>query len=301
MTMIVTDETVANEPAEEGGEPDGLSVNLFRPNPRDFPDIQRVGLADGDIIQLRHVRVQRYQNHLQAISARWSAWTVFHREESTGQWKCRPEREIGAIEVARLDELEEGLKNLKNLKTGGDGEPQAKRRKRPTLTVAEVVPGTYFDLIAEVKEVMAPPPEPGHRNLILRDYTAHSICGPNLLCTFWDQYADQAARFEPGDLVHVRNLLPKLLDANLVAVLHGDAAGNHVAKLTSSSPLVLELIKRKERWAESEMAAEQEEGVDLGAAIPEPPKPARMMTILEGWKGIPISSIASVLSYPKVR
>ncbi len=293
--MVVTDETVPMTSAN-ATEPDGIVVNIFRPSLNDFPRVEQVG---SEIVQFRHFRIQKYQANLQAVSARWSAWTVFYRE--LGEWKCRPERHISVDEIGELDHLisatDDSFTGAKRESLGPDELP--KKRARALQTIASLEENIFFDLVAEVVEIPEEQSEQEHRSFYVMDYTTDY----RLLIIFWDNFKSEIDKLVVGDLIQIAGLHCKAVEGQpdrLMGVLHGDANWilPKVKKIQPNSPLVQELLKRKERHTENTVAEKQVEDMvsNFVLTIKPLPNPTKVL-----WKNVPVTPIDAVLSHPKVR
>lgn len=308
--MVLTDDSVPTPVDASGTEPDGIVVNIFRPGLNSFPMVENT--TGRDIVQLRHVRIQRYQNKLQAVSARWSAWTVFRRDEE-GKWASSPPREIAASEIAELDSLEEAMAAKDSTSADApldfeEGErPLFKKRPRCLQTIAQLEPNTFFDFVGEVGSIGDS--SMGGTSFYFRDYSTDQ----NLSITFWDNFATEAEeKFTIGGLVYLSNIHAREANDRIVGSMHGNptgARGTFIKQLNRNSPLVQELLRRKEREEEHEIADQQQEDFSMRHVVPPPAKEPAPMALKKSpkkgpltkidWAGVPVTPVTSVLEFPK--
>lgn len=71
LRMFVVDETIESTFSQRGA----LPVQIFKSNLDEFPDIHQIG----EIIQFRHLKILKFENHLQALSNRNSRFNVFYQ------------------------------------------------------------------------------------------------------------------------------------------------------------------------------------------------------------------------------
>lgn len=228
MTMTVVDDSLYFENNDSAS---GLSVVIFKPDPSGFPDVR----SEDEIVQFRHMKIQTFQGSLQALCAKWTAFTVFSRNER-GQWVTRPERPVEPGEVMVLDRIAARTGHVAAVVRASPKKPQG----RQTLTIDLLRPDVYFDLIAEVVAVLSP--KPSQQTILLCDYTANAGIRVSpadfslpadyehrlMLTTFWDNFANKAGQLEEGQIIRVVNLRTKIISGGdlgsggLIAVLHGD-------------------------------------------------------------------------------
>lgn len=217
MTLIVVDDSTT-----ETDLGNGLSVSIFRPALEMLPKINAIG----NVVQFRHMRIQMFDNCLQAISTNWSAWTVFYQENK--EWRAHPEHPIGATELAvltRLTAQEEGKDTISG------GSPL--KTKRPVLKLSELEPKIFFNFIGRVIKAF-PRTREDQLHLVLTDYTENKQINATiddfdtmfrfagLSVTFWDNQVEVAQGLKVGDTVRIENMHARLYDGSLVAALHGD-------------------------------------------------------------------------------
>lgn len=325
MSIVVTDDSILKDKPSFGiSDAEGIVVNLFRPSLSDFPAVDESSVGR-DIVQFRHLRIQRYQESLQGITTKWSAWTVFRKNES-GQWTAKPERFINDTEIEHLNTLEAALSGT--LGPIGDGSeesfsPMEKRAKKRSLqTISQVEPNTFFDLVAEVSQHL-PSNHANCESLGLIDYTTDD----NMMVSFWDNHAETVRSLEVGTLILVKGLHAQLApDGRIAAALHGLDARRHeyqnkngansIKVIFEQSPLAADLIRRRERASEGLVAARQVEDLEpkqivkqappvepAPTAIHKSPKKKAIKVLASptdvALKGIPVTSIAEVLAYPE--
>lgn len=254
MTLTLVDDSLQSD---DGGIL-GLSVVLFRPDPALFPAVH----AEDEIVQCRHMRVQVFQGGLQALSTNWSAFTVFARNEH-GQWEARPARDISPGERAHLDRISARTGHTAALVRNSPTKPSA---GRPQLTVDLITPNTYFDLVAQVVQVL-PAKQASMVSILLTDYTANLAIRVDpadfglssdhehrlLLTSFWDNFATRAAALHPGQIIRVLNLRPRIIvedglgSGGLVAGLHGDRSNAEKIFLLSDDAIEAAAILARKR------------------------------------------------------
>ena len=261
MTLVVVDDLVV-----EGELEDGLSVSIFRPALEMFPMVNGVG----DIIQFRHMKIQMFDNCLQAISTNWSAWTVFYQKN--GEWRAHPEHPISTTELEVLTRL-----------TSREGEKGAApdspiKNKRATLRISELEPKLFFNFVGRVIKTF-PKNRDDQIHLVLTDYTENKQINASteeldsmfkfagLGTTFWDNHVEVASRLEVGDTVRIDNLHARLYDGSLVASLHGDSRAK-ITVLEKDSSEARTMDKARNAFIHAKTLAraqEQQQQVQLSA------------------------------------
>ena len=130
--LMLMDPTVA--------ESGGLECVSFQPSVSRLPNVQKVG----DIVRLHRIKISQYQGRLQAKSSRGFAAVVFDRDT---ELPVTPE---AARVSSSTFTLTQGDKDtVESLKNWCEVHPVL---FPPTnfLTVAQISPDTYFDLVCEV-------------------------------------------------------------------------------------------------------------------------------------------------------
>lgn len=260
MNLVVVDDSIATD--EGDAEAHGLSVIIFKPELSMFPDVR----AEDEIVQFRHMRLQVFQNALQAISTNWSAFTVFVRGED-GKWAARPERRVEAEEGSTLDRIAARTGHTAALVRTSPRKPQPSRK---LVTIELLRPDLYFDLVAQVVRIL-PQTRPNQLSLLLADYTLNPDIHTNptsfglssdlehclLLTTVWDNFVDPASRLREGQIVRFLNLRSKIINApregdfssgGLVGVLHGDHANaEKIIILSDTAAEAVVVLERRRR------------------------------------------------------
>lgn len=299
MNIVVSDESI-----QSAEDPDaGIGVNIFLADLEKFPQIEELG----EVVQFRHCRIQHYQGAIQALSSKWSAYTVFYKDPATGNWKSRPEGPISENELKDLERFEGRAALELSDEQSATIRPKV-RRRRELQTINQIVDSHhFFDLVAEVVDVPFSRASDSRFTLHVTDYTVNPLLrdwygSEELLAekkmvltvTLWDNYATAGERLNlaPGDFLHIQNLVSKLNDDLLEAALHGETDGrtDKVKKIPENSPLVQELLKRKQRLVEEQIASAQVELLNAQSSS------AHTVAL---WKGA-ITSISSVHAFPEV-
>ena len=191
LSLVVVDDSFASHADITSAMPAGMSVNIFRAELNEFPRVERVG----DIVAFRRFKVRRglkekkslilqkqIQQHngcLQALSTKYSGWTVFRKNGPTS-WSVIPLR----AEEIISDQQWEVLNAIHALPIGTGG-PVAglvsadesftgKSFKRPTLLVSELNGGgRFFDVYLKVIEIV----NQDHLkcDLLCTDYTQNDL------------------------------------------------------------------------------------------------------------------------------
>jgi hypothetical protein len=242
MNIVVSDESI-----QSAEDPDaGIGVNIFLANLEKFPQIEELG----EVVQFRHCKIQHYQGAVQALSSKWSAYTVFYKDPATGNWKSRPEGPISENELKELERFQ-GIATLPFDEESAAIRPKV-RRRRELQTINQIAESHhFFDLIAEVVNVPFSRASDSRFTLNVTDYTLNPLLrdwhGSEellvekkmvLTVTLWDNYATSGERLNlmPGDILHIQNLVSKLNDDLLEAALHGETDGrtDKVKKIPNS-------------------------------------------------------------------
>lgn len=258
MNLVVVDDSLSVGDTDENH---GLSVSIFKPELALFPDVR----AEDEIVQFRHMRIQVFQNVLQAISTNWSAFTVYARDES-GQWIARPERSIEVEERATLDRIAARTGHAAAMVRSSPKKPQLNRK---VLTVDLIRPDLYFDLVAQIVRIL-PSSRPSQACLLLADYTLNPELQTNpvsfnlssnlehrlLLTTLWDNFAEQSSRLREGQIIRIVNLRSKIIhvpregdhsSGGLVGILHGDHSNSEKIFVQSNSTVEASTILERKR------------------------------------------------------
>ena len=259
MTLVVVDDSIP-----ETALGDGLSISIFRPALEMLPRVNGVG----DVVQFRHMKIQMFDNCLQAISTNWSAWTVFYQENK--EWKAHPQHSISVTELAVLTRLTSQEK-------GALSEGSPLRSKRPVLKLSELEPKIFFDFIGRVIKTF-PKTRDDQLHLVVTDYTENKQINATiddfdsifrftgLSVTFWDNQVEAACQLKVGDTVCIENMHARLHDGSLVAVLHGDTRAKiTVLERDSIEAIVLDKARDVFIQAKRIASAQEQQQVQLSA------------------------------------
>ena len=227
LSLAVIDETlprISNADVVSGAIP----VVIFNRDRSRLPQLRGIG----DVIQFRHFRIQPYNDTVQALSMRQSAWIVFSRDER-GQWIARPDHRLSDVEMSAIEMIHSGAAAEKKEQpaAGYDSQDPLNRNHQ----VSELRAGmTGCDVVAEVYKRFSSE-RCNQTTILLTDYTDNELIRweereeiPKhmtrklLSVFFWDNFATLAGTLNTGDIVKCRNLSLKVVDSKLVATMHGD-------------------------------------------------------------------------------
>ncbi|KAL1920873.1 uncharacterized protein VTP21DRAFT_11508 [Calcarisporiella thermophila] len=240
-----------------------VRVLIFAKSISALPDVRDVG----DIVLFHRLKAQMFQGKIQLISSWDATWVVLEasNENSAPRYSIgnkRPRLIIGPEESKVIRVLRTWWRDLtiskrQTAKTMGG-------YSRKLEVIANIKPGMYMDLYAEVLEV-SPLQSFNSANYVyvyFTDYTTNThlkdvqlispeqgVMGKRVIRgTLWDQNAVFAAKLSPGNFVYLRNAKSKLDDGLLVLVLHGDKLAPEkvsVSIVDKGSMNLWELLKRR--------------------------------------------------------
>ncbi|OLL24907.1 Protection of telomeres protein 1 [Neolecta irregularis DAH-3] len=210
----------------------GLMCQMFRPNPKDLPDLKE----DGDVLFLRSLRIQLHNSDNQGITTWNTEWCTYSRKGS---------KTVGFVlskeELSYAKELLNWWKN-KGGTIAAAGIPAseiaAKPKSKGFTLVKDIQESRFYDIMGEIVKLFT-----GNGNpvtIYITDYTSNSLVhnvewgtqqkwqGPygkyTLQVSIWDIHAKAAQQtLKEGGFCWIRNMRGKLnQDGQLEGALHGD-------------------------------------------------------------------------------
>lgn len=256
MSLTIIDDSC---PRFEQGAAHAIPIQLFHPDPSRFPKITNVG----DVIQLRHIRVQRYKDTLQGLSMRYTAFTVFSKGPN-GDWTAEPAHALTVEEQQTVEAVYLGSTTM-------DSDAAIKKPSTPYLvydsqdpinkvkTISEAQAGIFADYIVQVYKLVSA--ASGRTNILVTDYTENDniywdiedddiqyMRKRLMFVTFWDKYATFASTLKEGDVVILKGIKTSTYDDKLAASMHNNEHGSaeeRIIKLSNDSIEAATIMRRK--------------------------------------------------------
>lgn len=130
--LMLMDPTVA--------ESGGLECVSFQPNVSRLPNVQKVG----DIVRLHRIKISNFQGRLQAKSTRGFAAVVFDRDT-----ELPVTADMARVSSSTFTLTQNDKETIESLKNWCDAHPVLFPPNN-VLTVSQITPDTYFDLVCQV-------------------------------------------------------------------------------------------------------------------------------------------------------
>ncbi|CAI2165199.1 16703_t:CDS:10 [Funneliformis geosporum] len=206
----------------------GITVNVFRSLIDQLPD-----LSVGNIFIGKHLRIQTFYETTQLVATKeGSTFKVIDDiTERNHQFPFSMQPHAKEI-MEYCSYLRRWCTSSSNSRHGNYTSITSSRKR---IKIQELLPGIFFDLIAEIVMVCS---AEFKVDLYVSDFTENKLLGnreyrPNtpyglysrniLQITLWDEHVEDGEKLQIGTFVHLRNLHSKRnTNDDLVAFLHGD-------------------------------------------------------------------------------
>lgn len=251
---------------DDEAEPFTLFVNLFQSSPLHFPHIKKIG----DVIRFHRIMVQTYDNILQAINYKGSAFLLFDGdlhgslepyEESINDKTGAPQDHspVTNQDILTLLKLRSWY-HYRYKPLHSVTQDNLSSNNNYLKTTSDLDQECYFSYVAEVVRIF-PRTHSDQITLLLTDYTVNELLrivgdGFNvthlpriyLLCTVWDEHVNIACQLVPGQYILIKNVKSRFIDGELIAILHGGMPS--IQQLNNDHSAIHQLISRKKQFME---------------------------------------------------
>ncbi|KAJ3017008.1 3-ketoacyl-CoA thiolase with broad chain length specificity [Thoreauomyces humboldtii] len=242
---------------------ESIAINVFHALDM-LPNVTRIG----DVVKCR-VRLQRFGARVQGVSVKDGSYLAVVLEEPIYEHDGNADWAIASALKSWWDGL--------NVSASVISIPPP--IARPVLKVCDINTSNVFcDMSVQVVFASGSSHQQGSHQttLLVVDYTENFDLPPPmvqppppapqhsiLICTFWDEHADVAARVPIGSYVHLRNLRIKHGASGLEAAMHGSRTTRgdhkHITVLSYDDPAVIEMEQRRSSIDQDVRLKEEEE------------------------------------------